>query len=576
MRYLVLAADFDGTIARDGKVAPATVAALERLAATGRKLVLVTGRELDELFAIFPEIGVFHRVVAENGALLYNPATRAARVLGAPPPPTFVQELERRGVAPLSVGESIVATVEPNERIVLDAIRDLGLEMQVIFNKGAVMVLPASVNKASGLKAALAELGLSVRNVVAIGDAENDHALLREAEYGVAVANAIPTLKEKADRISALEAGDAVAELIEDLIAHDLAQTPRRAPRRRLLVGTRDDGVMVHLPTAGYSVVVAGPSGSGKSMVATGLLERAAAAGYQLCAIDPEGHYAAIGDAIAFGTAERPPTAEEVFTALEKPDANVIVSFVGMAVRDRAPFFAGLIPRLVELRARTGRPHWILVAEAHHLLPRDGAAAKSLLAAERRGFIYVTAHPESVAPAVLSSADVALAMGAETGATLGKVATAAGVAAPAVDGVRIEAGEALMWVRSRREAPFRIRVAPSEVESRRERRKRVAGELPPDRSFYFRGPDGKLNLRAQNLALFLQIAEGVDERTWLHHLGQGDYSRWLRESMNDDALAARVAEVERAHNLASQETRARVRAAIEERYALPTDSAIDR
>ena len=134
-----------------------------------------------------------------------------------------------------------------------------------------------------------------------------------------------------------------------------------------------------------------------------------------------------------------------------------------------------------------------------------------------------------------------------------------------------------MWVRSRREAPFRIRVAPSEVESRRERRKRVAGELPPDRSFYFRGPDGKLNLRAQNLALFLQIAEGVDERTWLHHLGQGDYSRWLRESMNDDALAARVAEVEREHNLASQETRARVRAAIEEHYALPAaESAIDR
>ena len=568
MRYLVLAADFDGTIAREGKVAPATVAALERLAATGRKLVLVTGRELDELLAIFPEIGVFHRVVAENGALLYNPATRAARALGAPPPTTFVQELERRGVVPLSVGESIIATVEPNERIVLEAIRDLGLEMQVIFNKGAVMVLPASVNKASGLQAALAELGLSVRNVVAIGDAENDHALLREAEYGVAVANAIPTLKEKADRASTLEAGDAVAELIDDLIAHDLAQTPRRAPRRRLLLGTRDDGVIVRLPTAGYSAVVAGPSGSGKSMVATGLLERLAGAGYQLCAIDPEGHYAAVGDAIVFGTAERPPTAEEVFTALEKPDANVIVNLVGMAVGDRAPFFTGLIPRLAELRARTGRPHWILVAEAHHLLPRDGAA-RSPLAAERHGWIYVTAHPESVAPTVLSSADVVLGMGAEAGATLGKVAAAVGVAAPAVDGARIEAGEALMWVRSRREAPFKIRLAPSEVESRRERRKRVAGELPPDRSFYFRGPDGKLNLRAQNLALFVQIAEGVDEGTWLHHLGQGDYSRWLRESMKDDALAERVAEVEREHNPASQETRARVRAAIEEHYSLP-------
>src|SRR5262245_30324507 len=167
MRYLVLAADFDGTLASDGRVAATTVDALERFAATGRKLVLVTGRELDELLAIFPGVGVFDRVVAENGALLYRPETRERAALGDPPPAAFVRELERRGVAPLSVGRSIVATVHPNERVVLDTIRDLGLELHVIFNKGAVMVLPAAVNKASGLKAALGELGLSLRNAVA-------------------------------------------------------------------------------------------------------------------------------------------------------------------------------------------------------------------------------------------------------------------------------------------------------------------------------------------------------------------------------------------------------------------------
>jgi len=211
MRYVVLAVDYDGTIAPDGRVAPATVAALERFAATGRKLVLVTGRGLEELLSIFPAIGVFDRVVAENGALLYVPATGKQRAIGEPPPALFVRELERRGVAPLSVGESIVATVHPNETVVLEAIRDLGLELQVIFNKGAVMVLPASVNKASGLKVALAELGLSARNAAAIGDAENDHALLREAEYGVAVANALPMLKREADRVSVHASGDAVS-----------------------------------------------------------------------------------------------------------------------------------------------------------------------------------------------------------------------------------------------------------------------------------------------------------------------------------------------------------------------------
>ena len=242
MRYLVLAADFDGTLARDGTVAATTLAALERVAATGRKLVLVTGRELDDLLAIFPGIEVFDRVVAENGALLYRPDTRQRAALGDPPPEAFVRELERRGVAPLSVGKSIVATVHPNERIVLETIRDLGLELHVVFNKGAVMVLPASVNKASGLKAALGELGLSVRNAVAIGDAENDHALLREAEYGVAVANAIPTLKRgggsyecprRGRRGRRADRGSGRARSREDTAAHAPAPAAARRSRGR-------------------------------------------------------------------------------------------------------------------------------------------------------------------------------------------------------------------------------------------------------------------------------------------------------------------------------------------------------
>jgi hydroxymethylpyrimidine pyrophosphatase-like HAD family hydrolase len=467
MRYLVLAADFDGTIAREGSVAATTVAALERLAATGRTLVLVTGRELDELLAIFPEIGVFHRVVAENGALLYCPATGKRRALGAPPAASFVRELERRGVAPLSVGESIVATVHPHEGVVLETIRDLGLELQVIFNKGAVMVLPASVNKASGLKAALADLGLSVRNVVAIGDAENDHALLREAEYGVAVANAIPTLREEADRASAHEAGDAVVELIEDLIAHDLAKTPPRTPRRRLLLGTRADGREVHLPPAWFNVLVAGSSGSGESALAIGLLERAAAAGYQSCVIDPEGDCETFAEAIVFGTAERAPGIDEVITALGKPETNVIVNLAGLRLEDRPTFFLGLMPRLLALRAQTGRPHWILVDEAHSLIPREWKPADAVLTRELHGMLYVTVHPESVAPSVLRTVDMVAALGEAPAATIERFAAAIGARAPAAGPSAVAPGEALLWLKLGAEPPFRIRMAESAVERHR-------------------------------------------------------------------------------------------------------------
>src|SRR5688572_2353113 len=157
MRYHLLATDYDGTLATDGHVTASTLAALRALLATGRRLVLVTGRELDDLMSVHPDLGIFGRVVAENGALLYRPATKEKRRLAEPPPAAFIARLRQRGVTPLSAGEVIVATREPHEAAVLETIRELGLELQVIFNKGAVMVLPAGVNKATGLTAALQE-----------------------------------------------------------------------------------------------------------------------------------------------------------------------------------------------------------------------------------------------------------------------------------------------------------------------------------------------------------------------------------------------------------------------------------
>ena len=191
MRYLTLCTDYDGTIAHDGQVDEATLAALEELRTSGRKLVLVTGREIDDLQKVFPRLDLFERVVAENGALIYRPATREERVLHEPPPARFIEELRRRGVENVSAGRCIVATWTPNEGHVLETIRDLGLELQVIFNKGAVMVLPSGINKATGLKAALDELNISVHNSVGVGDAENDHAFLSICECSAAVANAL-------------------------------------------------------------------------------------------------------------------------------------------------------------------------------------------------------------------------------------------------------------------------------------------------------------------------------------------------------------------------------------------------
>src|SRR5215467_3733725 len=168
MRYVALASDYDGTLAHDGLVSNETLSALKRLRQFGRKLILVTGRLLPDLESVFSDADLFDCIVAENGAILYTPSTREKQVLAPPPKQAFVEELHRRGIQPLEVGDAIVATWRPNETVVLELIRDLGLELDVIFNKDAVMVLPSGINKRSGLQAALDNLRISEHNVVGV------------------------------------------------------------------------------------------------------------------------------------------------------------------------------------------------------------------------------------------------------------------------------------------------------------------------------------------------------------------------------------------------------------------------
>jgi hypothetical protein len=140
--------------------------------------------------------------------------------------------------------------------------------------------------------------------------------------------------------------------------------------------------------------------------------------------------------------------------------------------------------------------------------------------------------------------------------------------------VELEAGEVLLWPRHRGAAPFKVRVAPNRTERRRHTRKYAEGELPPDRSFYFRGPEGKLNLRAQNLMTFVQLADGVDEETWLHHLRAGEYSRWFRERIKDDELAAEAEAVEQLRDVSAADSRKLIKSAVEARYTRPASSPL--
>lgn len=567
MRYQILATDYDGTLAKEGVVDEETIDALQRFLATGRRLLMITGRELPELLEIFPHPELFEWIVAENGGLLYRPSTKEIKRLAEPPAAAFVQALRDQGVAPLSVGEVIVATFEPHEGAVLETIKQLGLELQVIFNKGAVMVLPPGVNKASGLAAALTEMGCSAHNTIGVGDAENDHAFLRLCEVSVAVSNALPAVKEAADIVTAADRGAGVVELIERIIDNDLDDLNQHLQRHFLVLGKSEAGDVAVSPY-GRSVLICGPSASGKSTVATRLIETLQEHHYQFCLIDPEGDYQNLEGAVVLGGPQSPPSVEETLRLLEDPQSSAVVGMTGMPIPDRPGLFLDLLPQLLEMRSRTGRPHWIILDEAHHLMPAEWRPADGTLPHELQNFLLITVHPELLAATLLQRINTVMILGGNAAETLEVYADTVRQQVPEYTPRELQPGELLLWERDGNKPPLAVHVQPCQMERQRHSRKYAVGELPPDRSFYFRGPDGKMNLRAQNLMLFLQLADGVDDETWLFHLQQGDYSRWFQDAIKDDNLAAVARRIESLQTSAA-DSRALIRTAIEQDYTLP-------
>ncbi len=573
MRFIALACDYDGTLARHGRMDGNTVRCLERCIESGRKLLMVTGRELPELIEICSDLNLFEWIVAENGALLYRPATRQEILLGPAPPSEFVRELQNRGVERISIGRVIVATWEPHETTVLETIRDLGLEMQVIFNKGAVMVLPSGINKATGLQKVLSEMGLSSHNVVSVGDAENDHALLAVSEAGIAVANAVPMLKEHADLVTQQTHGAGVGEIIEQLIDTDLSEIEPKLSRHSVLLGQAGNGKEFCLHPFRPNVLIAGTSGGGKSTVATAMIERLVEKHYQVCVIDPEGDYGEMDDLISIGTAQQLPNVDAVMKLLASPTQSVVVNLLGLPIQDRPQFFLALLARLQELRSRLGRPHWIVVDEAHHVWPTNWAPGELGTSQHLNRTLLITLEPTLLPTTVLNTVDLVLATGKTANTTLEMFATATGLSHPHSELNELDQGAALAWHTRMPGLPMLVEISPARSLRRRHVRKYAEGELEPDRSFYFRGPEGKLNLRAQNLMLFLQLAAGVDDKTWLYHLKAHNYSRWFREAIKDPQLADEAAAVEAASDLTPAETRQRIHSLVEARYTLPASPA---
>ena len=250
-----------------------------------------------------------------------------------------------------------------------------------------------------------------------------------------------------------------------------------------------------------------------------------------------------------------------------------MINLVGIPIEHRPAFSDGLLPRLQELRARTGRPHWIVVDETHHLMPTTWHPTAMTLPQRLEGMILITVHPDERGQGAVERGRPGagrrrVARTDDPGLLRGGRRTAPG---DGPDDPRAAGGPRLVAALAGAAGPGPLHppavgATPPLAEVRR-------GQPRPRRSFHFRGPEEKLNLRAQNLNLFLQIADGVDDETWMHHLRQGDYSEWFRSKIKDADLAGEAERVEKQADVTPQDSRAAIREAVERRYTLPSEPA---
>lgn len=564
MYFRALAADYDGTLAHHGAMDKDTVEALRRLRRSGRQIVLVTGREMSELRHVVPDLKLFNKVVAENGGVLYDPGTFEEMPLAPSPPTALVQKLLEHGVEPVSVGHTIIATWQPHESAVLAAIVELGLDHQIIFNKGAVMVLPAGVNKASGLMAALRDLGLSRSNVVGVGDAENDRAFLFDCGASAAVANALSSIRDACDIKLKSDHGAGVCELVDRILEEDFRLLP--SARLGVCLGVDTDGSQAWL-TPQESLLIVGGSGSGKSWFATVLVERMMDKDFDVCLLDPEGEYENLDRMVAIGDEAQAGSTDEALRLLSQ-GMNVALGTVAINLEQRRYLFELLLPRVEKLRETTGRPHWVVVDEAHHYLPSSCNSAGEVLVRAHGGLVLATIDPDWLPRSVVDTVDHVMAFGSTAFDLVGRCGGPSN--SSRYSQPRLAVDEALLWSRASPDGLRRLRIECPHHRHERHKGKYAIGDVGEAHSFYFGwSPDGHLT-KARNLAEFISEANLLPEEIWLRHLRAGDFSAWFLHVIRDDELARRADEIAANAKAGAKESREQIATAIRDRYAIPT------
>lgn len=546
MKFSVLALDYDGTMARDGRAHQEVVTAIREARAEGIKVILVTGRILSDLRRVLTEEDLFDAIVAENGAVVAFP-NGWTRVLGRPASSELLSGLCELRVE-VSFGECLIEADASAAPKILEIIQKMELPLMLVFNCSRVMVLPQGINKASGLREALNTLRLSLHNCIGIGDAENDHSLLDACEVGVAVGWGSKSLQKIADHILEGSGPEALARYIQEVSRHPKLP-PQRAEGRRVLLG-ETDGIPVDTSIRGRNILIAGDPRSGKSWIAGLFTEHLLSQGYCLCVIDPEGDYSTLESlpgVVVFGDDE-PPRLSDVTRALRHPETSIVIDLSTLTHDEKLTYVHELLPMVATLRRNSGLPHWIVVDEAHYFL--NQAVVGQRVDLELAAYVLITYRPSHLHPELLRATESIIVTpltdpnevrtltslcGAEGGeSSWGEVLGSLGIDEAAV----------LPRTAGNGQLPHRFTIAPRLTTHVRHRAKYLEVPMPTERAFHFTCNGQNFGAPARTLKEFVQMQVRLPAEALEAHAERGDFSNWIAKVFGDQPLAAAIRKVE--------------------------------
>jgi hypothetical protein len=450
------------------------------------------------------------------------------------------------------VGRVVVDTTRDYAEQARRALVAVGARMDLVFNRGFLMLVPPGVSKATGVQRAIRLLGLTSHDVLSIGDAENDLDFLETCDWRACPENALPEVKQRVDWVFPGENGTSVTQAIDQRILPEMLPVAD-SPRHQLRIGwAAGSGEPVAIPERGVNLLIQGDPVSGKSWLAGLLAERLVERRYGVCVIDPEGDYSSLASlpgVSAHDVGDRD-LLESVLQRFERdPCAFIVLDLSTLLHAEKVHLIQAALIGIHRLRRRGATPHWILLDEAHYSLHATGVSESAAMF-EERGFCLVTCRMSWVRESVLKAMDLMILTRTTAADELEffRARLAASGVDPEVATLLpdLPQGQALMLRMRAAPAPsvLTFTAARRETLHVRHLRKYAESRLDPPQSFLFRSPDGRLLATADSLQAFRKALGVVPFPSVVFHAGRGDFSRWIHDVFHDRVLARQVRTIE--------------------------------